>query len=63
MVGRSTYLKNELPFDTIFSREGNPVLTLVTCGGGFSQSSRSYDSNVVVYAVPVDLSGGDAPVA
>ncbi|MGD2043311.1 MAG: class F sortase [Acidimicrobiia bacterium] len=53
VFARSTYLKTELPLDTIFSRTGQPVLTLVTCGGGFSRSANSYDSNVVVYAVPV----------
>lgn len=51
---RSTYEKEELPLDVIFSRDGAPVLTLITCGGAFSASNRSYDSNVVVYAVPVD---------
>lgn len=54
VVARTTYLKSELPLDVIFSRGGDPVLTLVTCGGGFSRSTGSYDSNVVVYAVPVD---------
>lgn len=54
VVARSTYLKTELPLEAIFSREGDPVLTLITCGGGFSQSAGSYDSNVVVYAVPLD---------
>lgn len=54
VVARANYLKTELPLDAIFSREGDPVLTLVTCGGGFSRSTGSYDSNVVVYAVPVD---------
>jgi len=34
---------------------GSPVLTLITCGGSFSESTRHYDSNVVVYAVPVRL--------
>ncbi len=52
---RTIYDKEELPLDTIFSREGSPVLTLITCGGSFSESSRHYDSNVVVYAVPVQL--------
>lgn len=52
VAARSTYLKEELPLDVIFARSGPPVLTLVTCGGGFSTSARSYDSNVVVYAVP-----------
>ncbi len=50
---RTVYQKDELPLDTIFAREGSPVLTLITCGGGFSESSGSYDSNVVVYAVPL----------
>lgn len=50
---RTVYQKDELPLDTIFAREGAPVLTLITCGGGFSESSGSYDSNVVVYAVPI----------
>ena len=58
VVARSTYLKSELPLDAIFSREGDPVLTLVTCGGGFSESQGSYDSNVVVYAVPVGPEDG-----
>lgn len=52
VVARSTYLKTELPLDIIFSRSGDPVVTLVTCGGGFSRSEGRYDSNVVVYAVP-----------
>lgn len=51
---RVTYAKDELPLDVIFSRAGAPVLTLVTCGGGFSPSQETYDSNVVVYAAPVD---------
>lgn len=50
---RDTYQKEELPLDAIFSREGPSVLTLITCGGGFSASSQSYDSNVVVYATPI----------
>lgn len=61
VVARSTYLKTQLPLDSIFSREGDPVLTLVTCGGGFSQSARSYDSNVVVFAVPSDVLDSKTP--
>jgi LPXTG-site transpeptidase (sortase) family protein len=53
VTARQIYLKNELPVESVFSREGEPVLTLVTCGGSFSRSVGSYDSNVVVYAVPV----------
>jgi LPXTG-site transpeptidase (sortase) family protein len=51
---RVKYDKDELPLETVFSRDGEPVLTLITCGGGFSPSAQSYDSNVVVYAVPLD---------
>ena len=58
VVARSTYLKSELPLDVIFSRQGDPVLTLITCGGGFSASEGSYDSNVVVYAVPDEADDG-----
>lgn len=51
---RAVFSKEDLPLDRIFAREGAPVLTLVTCGGGFNATERSYDSNVVVFAVPVE---------
>lgn len=51
---RTVYDKDDLPIEAIFSRQGPQILTLVTCGGGFNRSLRSYDSNVVVYAVPLD---------
>jgi LPXTG-site transpeptidase (sortase) family protein len=54
VTARAVYDKDELPLDVIFSREGPSVLTLITCGGGFNRQVRSYDSNVVVYAVPDD---------
>lgn len=60
---RNTYLKDELPLDLIFSRGGAPVITLITCGGGFSASDESYDSNVVVYAVPVGLDIDNLPLS
>lgn len=52
VVAQVMYDKDELPLDVIFSREGPPVLTLITCGGGFNSKISRYDSNVVVYAVP-----------
>ena len=61
VVARSTYLKEELPLEEIFGREGSPVLTLVTCGGGFSASAQRYDSNVVVSAVPAGTSSDARP--
>lgn len=51
---RAVFTKEEVPLERIFAREGEAVLTLVTCGGGFNRTERSYDSNVVVVAVPVD---------
>lgn len=47
------YDKRALPTDEIFTRTGEPVLTLITCGGVFNPAVRSYDDNVVVFAVPV----------
>ncbi|MDX1468702.1 MAG: class F sortase [Acidimicrobiia bacterium] len=61
VAARRTYDKEDLPLEAIFSRTGEPVLTLVTCGGGFDASSSRYDSNVVVYAVPVTAPGQAPP--
>ena len=44
--------KGELNFDTVFSPAGDPLLRLITCGGDFNRTSRSYDDNVVVTAHP-----------
>lgn len=55
---RTVYQKENLPTTSIFSRQGPSVLTLITCGGGFSEADESYDSNVVVYAVPIEMSLG-----
>ena len=46
------YGKAELPFDRIFAKDGEAGLVLITCGGTFNESLRSYDDNIVVYAVP-----------
>ena len=56
---RAVYDKTELPTEAIFSRQGPPVLTLITCGGDFNSSIRSYESNIVVYAVPVESRASD----
>jgi sortase (surface protein transpeptidase) len=51
VAARRFFAKDELPQD-LFAREGPPRLTLVTCGGGFDERTRSYSHNVIVYAVP-----------
>lgn len=46
--------KGGLDIDSIFASDGQPLLRLVTCGGGFNRTIRSYDDNVVVTAQPED---------
>ncbi len=44
--------KGELPTEELFRAQGEPVLTLVTCGGSFSKARHSYADNIVLRAVP-----------
>ena len=53
VVEMAEYDKAELPVDDLFSEFGDDRLVLITCGGTFNPSLRSYDSNVVVHAVPI----------
>jgi sortase (surface protein transpeptidase) len=53
VVARNLVAKDRLP-PGIFAREGDPFLTLVTCGGGFDEEAGHYTHNVVVSAVPRD---------
>ncbi len=53
VVGLGKFEKEALPFDEIFNRTGMPRMVLITCGGEFNPSLRSYDSNVVAFAEPV----------
>ena len=46
--------KTDLPFDEVFAQSGSDRLVLITCGGRFNPSARSYEGNVVAYAIPVD---------
>lgn len=45
--------KSEVPWDTVFDRTGPPRLTLVTCGGEFNYTTRQYQSNIIVTALPL----------
>ncbi|HEY5889683.1 MAG TPA: class F sortase [Acidimicrobiia bacterium] len=45
-----TVPKSELPVERIWSDDDDPVLRLITCGGEFDRTVRSYESNVIVYA-------------
>lgn len=53
VVARRQYPKGELPVDELFVRGGSTTqLVLITCGGAFDASARSYLDNIVVYATP-----------
>ena len=53
IVERAQYDKAELPFDRVFERTGDAVITLISCGGQFQPTQASYQDNIVAYAVPV----------
>ncbi len=52
VVSRDVVHKQALPLDLLFSRDGAPRLTLVTCGGPFLPDVGGYRDNVVVVAEP-----------
>lgn len=50
ITGIRQYRKAELPTGLIFDRQGAPRLVLITCGGDFLPSERSYQDNIVAFA-------------
>lgn len=44
--------KREIDFADVFSRDGEPRLALITCGGSWDRQQRHYSDNVVVWALP-----------
>ena len=47
------YPKVDLPLADIFTWAGPERLALITCGGEFDRTERSYTDNLVVYAEPL----------
>jgi hypothetical protein len=45
-----TVAKDAFPSDRVYAPTAGPSLRLITCGGPFDRSVRSYEDNVVVYA-------------
>jgi hypothetical protein len=45
------YRKDRFPTAAVYGPAAGPQLRLITCGGTFDPTVRSYESNVVVYAV------------
>ncbi len=42
--------KDAFPTARVYGNTSQPELRLITCGGGFDRSARSYTDNVIVYA-------------
>ncbi|MGW1142862.1 class F sortase [Streptomyces zhihengii] len=53
VVSRRTVAKTELAGTDAFRRDGDPVLTLVTCAGPYEPERGGYRNNLVVTAVEV----------
>lgn len=53
VVARESIRKQRLPYEELFSAEGTPRLTLISCGGAYDPDRGGYQDNVVVTAVPV----------
>jgi LPXTG-site transpeptidase (sortase) family protein len=48
-----SYQKDDFPTTAVYGAVPDPELRLITCGGTFDYSTRSYLSNTVVYAKEV----------
>ncbi|WP_184840491.1 class F sortase [Allocatelliglobosispora scoriae] len=53
VVAREEFRKTKIPLDRYFARDGEPRLTLITCGGPFDEQTRHYRDNIVVTAAPL----------
>jgi hypothetical protein len=54
VVANERYRKSEFPTARVYQPTPVPELRLITCGGSFDRQRRSYEDNIVVYAVMVD---------
>ena len=57
------YPKDQFPAQQVYASHGINALQLVTCGGEFDRSARSYKSNLVVYTSLVGITPATDPVA
>lgn len=51
VVDKALYDKASFPTERVYGADDEPTLRLITCGGDFDRSDRSYEANWVVYAV------------
>ena len=52
VVALEQFDKDRVPLDRLFDPTGDPRLVLMSCGGTFDPTTRSYSDNVVITAVP-----------
>lgn len=52
VTSREAIERGILPVEELFTRSGDPMLVLISCGGVFIPSQGGYQSNVVVTAEP-----------
>jgi LPXTG-site transpeptidase (sortase) family protein len=52
VVSIEQYAKDKFPSAKVYRPTPGPELRLITCGGGFDSAKRSYQDNLVVYAIP-----------
>lgn len=52
VVARQSINKQRMPFSELFTRTGDPRLTLITCGGAYLPDRGGYQDNLVVTAIP-----------
>ena len=45
-----SHYKDSFPTELVYGQTSNPTLRLVTCGGNFDRSARSYEENLIVFA-------------
>lgn len=53
VVSREFITKKRLPYEELFAIDGDPRLTLLSCGGYYDRNNGGYQDNVVVTAVPL----------
>jgi LPXTG-site transpeptidase (sortase) family protein len=58
VVERTMYDKDALP-RSLWRNSGPETLVLITCGGDYNRSTKRYEQNIVIYAVPI-VEGTDA---
>lgn len=55
-----TFAKRDFPTEAVYRGDGTASLRLITCGGTFDSSAKSYLSNVIVFAVPAGSTDTEA---